>query len=314
MRILVTGDAGFIGGKLAIKLAKKGYEVVGADKRVLNYVVNYQHRTGDLSDWSFVESLGTFDVIYHIAGHSAGDLSIQYYEADIRDNILSTANILKLAKFYHTKQLIYASSMAVYGDQDLDKYPLKEDTYPLPRVYYGANKLASENYLRIENRGLLSTTSIRLFNIYGPGQDVNYLNQGMVSIFIGEFLKNPHIVMRGKPERFRDFLYIDEAVDAFVRCLDNKQIAGEVINISSGIRHTLGELVELIRAKLPFDTTISYGEPSYFDLNYMHGDITKAKKLLGFNPKIDLEEGIELTMKWVLKHSGYKKKYYEKNT
>ena len=313
MNILVTGDAGFIGAKLADKLVELGHTVVGVDKRHINREIDYKHITGDLSEWSVVESLGSFEVIYHIAGHSAGDLSIQYYESDIKDNLLSTAHILKLAKKTYVSQVIYASSMAVYGDQSMEKYPLTEDVLPIPRVYYGANKLAAENYLRIENNQNLKTTSLRLFNIYGPGQDISYLNQGMVSIFIGEFLKNPHLIMRGSPDRFRDFVYIDDTIDGLLSCLNNDFIGGEVINICTGSRHTIGELVELIREKLPFKTTIEYGAPSYFDLNHMDGDVAKAEKLLNFKPKINLEVGIEKTMKWVLKYSGYKSKYYEKN-
>jgi UDP-glucose 4-epimerase len=302
MKILVTGDSGFIAAKLAIKLFELGYEVVGVDKKQTEVSFPYLHIIGDLSDWNFVQNLGSFDVIFHIAGHSAGDLSIKNYEEDLKDNVLSTAHIIKLANTTNCKQIIYASSMAVYGDQE--RYPVTEDMLPKPNVYYGANKLASEHYLKVANSKLLSTTSIRLFNIYGPGQDTTNLNQGMVSIFIGEFLKNPHLIMRGKPDRFRDFLYVDDAVDGFIQCIGNKRIAGETINFATGVKHEIGELVELIRKKLPFETTVEYGEPTYFDLNRMHGDITKAQKLLGFNPKISLEKGIDLTLDWVLKHSN----------
>lgn len=304
MKILVTGDAGFIGLQLAQTLSKLGHHVVGTDVREVPVKVGYRHVKADLAQWGQVKDLGNFDIIYHIAGHSAGDLSIEKYEQDINDNILSTAHIIKLAKYSVTKQIIYASSMAVYGDQP--EYPVKETATPMPLVYYGANKLTSEYYLKIASSQKLHTTSLRIFNIYGPGQDITNLNQGMVSIFIGEMLKYKHFHMRGKPDRFRDFVYIDDCVNALVLCLDNPRINGEVINLASGVKHTLGELLELIRMRLPFEVSVSYGEPSAWDLNRMHGDTTKAKELLGFEAKVQLEEGIERTMEWVLEHSKIK--------
>ena len=299
MKILVTGSAGFIGSHLAFALESKGYDVTGIDIREALKDRKYPQLQKDLAEWNQVKNLGKYEVIYHIAGHSAGDLSIKNYEQDLRDNVLTTANIIRLAQLTGTKQIIYASSMAVYGDQP--KYPVVETMLPRPNVYYGANKLASEYYLKIANTKELQTCSLRLFNIYGPGQDIDNLNQGMVSIFVGELIKNKKLEMRGSPDRYRDFLFIDDTVEGFLLCLNNEKIAGEVINLSSGVQNTLGELVELIRNKLPFETTLTYGKPSSFDLNRMHGDISKARKLLGFNPKTNLSEGLDIMLKWALK-------------
>lgn len=298
MKILVTGTSGFIAPHVASKLQEMGHEVVGSDIRDINNQLDLKQLKGDLADWEFVSKLGTYDVIYHIAGHSAGDLSIKNYEEDIRGNILSTANIIRLSQETGVKQIIYASSMAVYGDQP--KYPVVETMLPLPRVYYGANKLTSEYYLKIANSDTLNTCSLRLFNIYGPGQDIKNLNQGMVSIFIGELIKNKSFEMRGSPERFRDFLYIDDTVDGFISCLDNEKVAGEVINLGTGVSRTLGELLELIRRRLPFETTVTYGKPSSFDLNRMQADMTKANTLLKFEPKYTLEQGLDKMIEWVL--------------
>lgn len=298
MKILVTGTAGFIGSHLASFLQNKGYDVTGVDIKRVEKKREYPQLEADLAEWNQTKDLGKYDVIYHLAGHSAGDLSIKNYEQDLRDNVLTTANIIKLAQLTGTKQIIYASSMAVYGDQP--KYPVEESMLPLPRVYYGANKLASEYYLKIANNNQLQTCSLRLFNIYGPGQDIENLNQGMVSIFIGELIKNKHIQMRGSPKRYRDFLYIDDTVRGLFLCLDNKEVGGEVINLGSGNRYSLGELVNLIRERLPFETSISYGKPSSFDLNRMHANIKKAGRLLGFKPKVSLEKGLDITVKYVL--------------
>ena len=298
-RLLVTGTAGFIGSHLASTLNTRGYDVTGVDIKEALKDRRYPQLQKDLAEWNEVKDLGVYDVIYHIAGHSAGDLSIKNYEQDLRDNVLSTANIIKLAQLTGTKQIIYASSMAVYGDQP--KYPVIETMLPRPNVYYGANKLASEYYLKIANTKELQTCSLRLFNIYGPGQDIENFNQGMVSIFVGELIKNKKLELRGSPDRYRDFLYIDDTVEGLILCLGNEKIGGEVINLSSGIQSTLGELVDLIRKKLPFKTTLTYGKPSSFDLNRMHGDISKARKLLGFSPKTNLSEGLDIMLKWALK-------------
>jgi len=189
MKILVTGTSGFIGGKLAEELSKKGHTVLGTDINSPITETSYKTLIIDLADWNQVKTLPkNFDIIYHIAGHSAGDLSTKNYEEDLRSNTLSTANIIKLAQNSKTKQIIYASSMAVYGKQKI--FPIAEDRTPNPLVYYGANKLASEYYLKIASSKKLHTTSLRLFNIYGPGQDVKNLKQGLVSIFVGELIKN----------------------------------------------------------------------------------------------------------------------------
>ncbi len=298
MKILVTGTSGFIGNKLASKLKDKNYTVIGVDIKRNKTNPSYKSIKIDLADWNQVKTLdNNFDIIYHIAGHSAGDLSTKNYAEDLRSNTLSTANIIKLAQNSKTNQIIYASSMAVYGEQE--KFPMAEDRTPNPLVYYGANKLASEYYLKIASSKELHTTSIRLFNIYGPGQDVQNLKQGLVSIFIGELIKNKHLDMRGSPKRFRDFLYIDDTIKGLILCLGNKKINGEVINLASGKAHTLGELTEIIRKNLPFETTISYSKPSSFDLYGMHGDIRKAKRLLGFKPLVSLEKGIPSTLKYI---------------
>ena len=298
MKILVTGTAGFIGLQLAKALSDAGHEVLGVDKRENTSSQWLETRVADLANWDQVKDLGKFDAIYHMAGHSAGDLSIEFYEEDIKDNLLSTAHIIKLAKETGASQIIHASSMAVYGDQP--KYPVSEGAEPMPRVYYGANKLAAEYYLKISNDESLDTTSIRLFNIYGPGQDVNNLTQGMVSIFVGELIINKHFEMRGSPDRYRDFLYIDDTVEGLVQCLGNKKIKGEVINMGSGVTHTLGQLLDKIRERLPFETTVSYTNPTSFDLNRMHADISKARELLGFNPKFTLDAGLDRMIEWVL--------------
>jgi UDP-glucose 4-epimerase len=299
MNILVTGTSGFVGSKLATELNRQGHTVLGADIKTPPIEPPYKSLIIDLADWNHIKTLDEdFDVIYHIAGHSAGDLSTRNYEEDLRSNTLSTANIIKLAQNSKTKQIIYASSMAVYGEQK--KFPIAEDRTPNPLVYYGANKLASEYYLKIASSKKLHTTSLRLFNIYGPGQDVKNLKQGLVSIFVGELIKNKHLEMRGSPKRFRDFLYIDDTVKGLISCLGNKRINGEVINLASGKANTLGELTEIIRKNLPFKTSVSYSEPSSFDLYGMHGDITKAKRLLGFKAKVSLEEGIKEMIGWAL--------------
>lgn len=299
MNILVTGTSGFIGNKLARELNIRNHTVVGADIKAPAIKPPYESLIMDLADWNQVKTLSKdFDVIYHLAGHSAGDLSIENYEEDLRSNTFSTANIIKLAQNSKTKQIIYASSMAVYGKQD--KFPVSEDRTPNPLIYYGANKLASEYYLKIASSEKLHTTSIRLFNIYGPGQDIDNLKQGLVSIFIGEFIKNKHLEMKGSPKRFRDFLYIDDAVEGLILCLGNDKINGEIINLASGKAHTLGQLTEIIRKNLPFKTSVSYSKPSSFDLYGMQGDTKKAKKLLNFHPTIPLEQGIRKTIKWVL--------------
>ena len=196
---LVTGAAGFIGGALAKYLIEEGHDVVtidnlstGFEKSIPQGVVFHK---GNTQDSQMIDSLKSynFDCIFHIAGQSSGEISYDDPVYDLQTNTQSTILLLKLAKDINCKKIVYASTMSVYGD---NKNCVEETDNRLPKSFYGIGKLASEEYLRVFGSNL-TTTALRLFNVYGPGQNMNNLRQGMVSIFLQQALTSNTVLVKG---------------------------------------------------------------------------------------------------------------------
>ena len=153
--------------------------------------------------------------------------------------------------------------MSVYGTQP--DFAVKEDSKCHPKSFYGVGKLASENYLQIYSDYGLHTTSLRLFNVYGPGQNLENLRQGMVSIFLAQLIKDKSIHVKGLSSRFRDFVYIDDVVDLFIDCLTNQNTIGEEINVGTGKDKTIKEYCEL---KVPYVSILLKKYQTHSDLFY----------------------------------------------
>ena len=145
-----------------------------------------------------------FNIIYHLAGQSSGERSFYYPELDYKDNVETTRSVIKYAKKFNVKKIVFTSSMSVYGDHN--KIKVKETDFKklTPISNYGLNKLISESYLSFSKRiNNINFTILRLFNVYGPGQDLKNLEQGMLSIYFSFFLKNKPLIIKGKLSRVR---------------------------------------------------------------------------------------------------------------
>jgi len=301
---LVTGAAGFIGGAVAKRLIDEGNEVITIDNLSTGYEdaipkgVNFYK--GNCQDYDVIKQLEgyNFEAIYHIAGQSSGEISFDDPVYDLQTNAQSTLLLLKLAIKTGCKKFIYASTMSVYGPGD---GKIISETYtPMPKSFYGVGKLASEHYLRIyEEYGIIST-ALRLFNIYGPGQNLNNLRQGMVSIFVAHAIYNKHIHVKGSGDRFRDFVYIDDVVDAFL--LSESRSTNDYIelNISTGKKTTVDTLVNTIQNSMPFDTTKEFSGSTSGDIFGIKGDNRKALEKIGWEPKISIDEGLKLMTDWAI--------------
>ena len=218
-KYLVTGAAGFIGSALAKSLIEEGSEVVTIDNLSTGFRSNIPDGVvfleGDCQDQKILDQLHSnkFDAIYHIAGQSSGEISFDDPVYDLQTNTQSTLQLLQLCRQTDCKKVIYASSMSVYGQ--VPDEPIDETWKARPQSFYGVGKLASEHYLRIFRQFGIATASLRLFNTYGPGQNLENLRQGMVSIFLAQALRDKRIHVKGSPDRFRDFVYIDDVVQSF---------------------------------------------------------------------------------------------------
>lgn len=295
---LVTGIAGFIGSAVARALLRQGHQVTGVDNLTTGYRDNVPAGAAfikaDCQDAALYDTVlprTPFDAIFHIAGQSSGEVSFDDPAYDLRTNTESTLHLLRFARRTGCTRLIYASTMSVYGCQPDE--PVHETAPAAPLSFYGVGKLASEHYLRLHEQFGIRSTALRLFNVYGHGQNMDNMRQGMVSIFMAMMLRNGHIHVKGSPERYRDFVHIDDVVRAFLLCLGQQRSHGEVINIAGSGRVTVGQLVEELRALHPTPVTVEFSGCTAGDMHGIHADKDKARTVLGYTPQVSLRQGLE---------------------
>ncbi len=299
---LVTGIAGFIGSAVGKALIANGHEVVGIDNLSSGCVENIHKDILFINAPCHTASIyekqvpnKKYDAILHLAGQNSGELSFADPVYDLQANTESTLNLLQFARKVDCKRFIFASSKAVYGDQPNE--PVKEDASLCPTSCYGVSKLASEHYLRIFEKFGISYTALRLFSVYGAGQS-NSRRPGMVSTFMDMLIREGHIHIKGNPNRFRDFVYIDDVVQAFMQCLARPQSGGKVINIGGSGRVHVGDLVERLCAIANKPITVEYSGQTVGDTFGVFADISRAAKYLGYDPNFSINKGLELMYKW----------------
>ncbi len=300
---LVTGVAGFIGAAVAKTLLDAGHSVVGVDNLTTGFADNipagvdfYKADCQDAALYAGTLPRKPYAAIFHIAGQSSGEISFDDPAYDLRTNAESTLHLLKFALACGCHRMVYASTMSVYGIQP-DK-PVREDAPTFPQSFYGVGKLASEHYLRLYEQHGVRSTALRLFNVYGPGQNMQNLRQGMVSIFLAMLADTGHIHVKGSPDRYRDFVYIDDVVRAFLLCLTHDASHGKVLNIGGSGRATVGELVEMLRRAHGKPSTVEYSGATAGDIHGIYADTAAAKAALGYEPSMQLEEGIRRMYDW----------------
>jgi len=270
MNYLVTGAAGFIGSKITESLIKQGHKVTTIDNLSTGYESNIPNLCkfikGDISNYTIAKLRNEkFDAILHIAGQSSGELSFEDPVNDLSSNTTSTLLLLNFAIENKCKRFIYASTMSIYGESE-GKEKFSELDTPHPKSLYAVGKLASENYLEIFNEHYeIIYTSLRYFNVYGPGQNLENLKQGMVSIYLKQFIDSnfPVVEVKGSLDRFRDLSYIDDVVDVTIESIHNKGFFNLVVNIGSGKKTKVKKVIELMHGYLGSNKNIklSNGTP-----------------------------------------------------
>lgn len=303
---LVTGAAGFIGAEIARKLITDGRQVItidnlstGSEEHIPEGVIFIK---GNTFDKEAIAALEKYDIenIYHIAGQSGGITSYDDPVYDMDSNIKSTLLLLDYAVKNQCKSFVYASSMAVYGDEN--ECPIKESDKIRPKTFYGIGKMASENYMRLyADQFGLKCTALRFCNIYGPGQNMENLRQGMVSIFLSQAIENKHIHVMGSEKRFRDFVYIDDVVKACIMAANGKEKEKfQVYSIATNKKTEVGELVNVIQEVLPFEVSVEYRGSTPGDQFGVYCSYDHIKENLGWTPETDLQTGLEKMTKWAL--------------
>lgn len=304
--ILVTGAAGFIGSEIAHSLNQKGYKTVTIDDLSTSYRENIPNDTilieGNCGDENVIGSLEQFEItaIVHFAGQSSGEVSFENPISDQKSNTTSTLLLLKYARKKGIKKFIFASSMSVYGDHF--RLPVHEDSETLPKSFYAVGKLASEDYLRLFSGEDFQTVALRLFNVYGPGQNLANLKQGMLSIYLAQALKDKKIVVKGSLERFRDLIYVDDVVNAVLLLLKEDWPRDfSVFNVSNGYPVKVSEMLEAIQAGLQEDIPVEEIEGTPGDQFGIYGSSFSLQKEFNWEPLVKHQEGISKMIKWALK-------------
>lgn len=303
---LVTGAAGFIGMHLARELLHRGHTCVTIDNLSTGFKNNIPEGCrfikGNTFDVNTITQLEDekFDAIFHIAGQSGGMTSFDDPVYDMNSNITSTLLLLDYAKRTGCTRFIYASSMSVYGDEN--PCPVTEGSGQLkPKTFYAVGKIASEHYMRIYTQFGIRSTALRFNNTYGPGQNMENLRQGMVSIFMAQALKNHHIHVMGDKNRFRDFVHVSDNVNACILAAQgNEELMYNEYNVATNRKTTCEELVQMICDNLPFEVTVEYKGSTLGDQYGIYCDYSKIQKALGWEPKVRLENGIADMVRWAM--------------
>ena len=255
--VLVTGGAGFIGSHLTDRLLAEGYDVTVLDNLAtgLRENVHAEAQLDRRATWATARRVdeifagGRFDAVFHIAGQASIRLSFAEPEIDLRTNVIGTVNVLRACIEHGVPRLVNASSMTAYGEPD--RVPTPEDVACVPVSYYGVTKYAAERYAHVtaaRTDADLAVTSLRMFNVYGPRQSISNPYQGVLAIFIGNVLRGEPITIHGDGEQTRDFVYVDDVVDAWLRVLDDPAAAGRVLNVGSGRETSVNELADAVLA------------------------------------------------------------------
>lgn len=315
MKILITGGAGFIGSHLAEKLAYK-HEVIILDNMDPYYDVRIKKENikiveskgakfilCDVTNYDFIEKIikeNAIEIIFHEAARPGVRYSIKDPFLPNEVNVIGTLNILKASLDTDVKKVINASSSSVYGN--VEYLPFDENQPTLPISPYAVSKLAAEHYCRVFHEVYgLKTISLRYFTVYGPRMRPDLA----IPIFTKSILNNELPIIFGNGEQTRDFTYIDDIVDANLKILKTNRADGEVLNIGSGRRVTINYMIDTLKNLLNSDIKSEYVDPVKGDARDTLANIDKAEKLIGYEPKTSLEEGLIKFIGWYKKNPSF---------
>ena len=313
MRVLVTGGAGFIGSHTVDLLLNQGAEVWVLDNLSSGRISNlkswkrnpkFHFRNGTVIQYRLLDSLiKKADAVIHLAAIVSPYFSVKKPEIVNEVNVSGTLNVLRAALKNKLERTVFASSSSVYGNQSL--LPIAENNPLHPVTPYGVSKLAGEKYCGAYYRTYgLSTIALRYFNVYGERQSANPYS-GVIAIFAKHLSKGLRPTIYGDGEHTRDFIHVSDVVAANLQALRASNGAGEAFNVGTGQPTNISELSSLLAELV--------GRPEIFpthsteragDIRNSYANVTRAREVLGFQPKVELKEGLKLLIDSISKRTS----------
>ena len=300
MRFLVTGAAGFLGSALANRLAHEGNSVRGlddlstGDPSMLSPEI--QLNQGDVNDrpklWTQLQDV---DCVYHLAARVSVPESVLYPREYNLVNVGGTVTLMEAMRDVGVRRVIFISSGAIYGDQPIQ--PLKEDAIPFPRSPYAVSKLAAEYYIRtIGALWGIETVCLRVFNAYGPGQHIPPVHAPVIPNLLRQSSLAGTVVVHGDGVQTRDYVYVDDVVNAMAAAATAPNVNQAIINVGSGKDTSVRELVRLVLEITGGHPEVVFNPRTERGPSRMCADLTLAREKLNYQPTIPIEMGLRMTL------------------
>ncbi len=296
MRVLITGGAGFIGAHLANGLVQRGVgvrvldDLSSGDPANLQPGVNFNR--GDVRDvpklWSLLQGV---DVVFHLAALVSVPASVLYPREYNDVNVGGTVAVLEACRDVGVRRVVLASSATVYGDQS--RQPVTEEMAPNPAVPYAVSKLAAERYLfTIGRLSGFESVALRIFNAYGPGQPLPPTHAPVIPLFMQQIIGRGSVIVFGSGAQTRDYVYIDDVVEALISAASAEAVNQEIINVGSGQETSMRQLIEQIGATVHSQANVIENTEALGGIQHLVADLTKARQLLKYKPRTLLADGL----------------------
>ena len=303
---MITGGSGFIGSHLAMAFIDDGHDVVVMDRKDRTKIP-CTHARVDITDLDSVKShMKDVEYVFHMAGEPSVEETMRKPVETSITNVIGTLNMLEASRYSNVKKFIFASSAAVYGDSGTPPVnEVRENLNPLSP--YGLQKIQSEQWCDFfsDTYGL-GTVSLRYFNVYGPPHRPKRKYSAVIPRFIDAIINDRKPVIYGDGLQSRDFIYIDDVIEAN-RLAMKSNITKGIFNIGSKRSTNINDLLYAIYSLLGKEVQCTYTISHEGDIRHSLGDITKAKTLLKFNPQYGLMSGLKKTIDWFIGESQNEK-------
>ncbi len=300
MHFLITGGAGFLGVALSNRLAAEGHQVRVIDDLSAGDSTRLDSRIlftrGSVLDrpklWTLLQDV---DCVYHLAARVLVSESILYPRDYNEVNVGGTVSVMEAMRDAGVHRVVLASSGAVYGEQG--QQPVREDQVPNPQSPYAVSKLAAEYYVRtIGALWGIETVIVRIFNAYGPGQNLPPSHPPVVPRFLQQALRGGSLVIFGGGAQTRDFVYVDDVVEALVAAATASDVDRRTINVGSGQETNINELVALVAKVAGREVEVLHSPAESGGVSRLCADVTLARRLLDYEPQVGLQDGLRRTL------------------